>query len=125
LAPGQCDFHYLSPDGAPGRHHDHCRGRGSVFIVQKNCGRVCLERFLIFLVPVPYLANELGWIGTEVGRQPWVIYKVLHTAKASSMLIPSWQIATTLSGICLLYACLLTLTVVFVRRTIKEGFDKE
>ena len=98
---------------------------GVFLLYRKIAGAFVWERFLIFLVPVPYLANELGWIGTEVGRQPWVIYKVLHTAKASSMLIPSWQIATTLCGICLLYACLLTLTVVFVRRTIKDGFDKE
>ncbi|MCX6917394.1 MAG: cytochrome ubiquinol oxidase subunit I, partial [Verrucomicrobia bacterium] len=29
---------------------------------------------LPWLIPLPYLANELGWIGTEIGRQPWLIY---------------------------------------------------
>jgi cytochrome bd ubiquinol oxidase subunit I len=74
-----------------------------------------------FLIPVPFLANELGWAGTEIGRQPWLIYKVMRTAEATSARLPAWQIGLTLAGICLLYAVLLVLTLIFLRRMIRKG----
>ena len=33
-------------------------------------------------LPLPYIAAELGWIVTEVGRQPWGIHGGLRTADA-------------------------------------------
>jgi cytochrome d ubiquinol oxidase subunit I len=76
---------------------------------------------LPWLIPVPYLANELGWVGTEIGRQPWLIYRVMRTAEASSTLLPAWQIGVTLAGICLVYAALLGLTIMFVCRLVAAG----
>lgn len=76
---------------------------------------------LPWLVPLPYLANELGWIGAEIGRQPWLIYKVLRTADASSNLLPAWQIATSLVGIGAIYLLLLALALFFLGRQIGEG----
>ena len=35
-------------------------------------------------MPFPYIANEAGWIVTEVGRQPWIIYGLMRTPQASS-----------------------------------------
>ena len=32
--------------------------------------------------PLGFLAIEAGWIATEVGRQPWIIYGVMRTADA-------------------------------------------
>jgi cytochrome d ubiquinol oxidase subunit I len=34
------------------------------------------------LSPVGYLALEAGWVVTETGRQPWIIYKVMRTSQA-------------------------------------------
>jgi cytochrome d ubiquinol oxidase subunit I len=60
-------------------------------------------KVLMFVVPIPYLANELGWAGAEIGRQPWIIYKVLRTSEASSLAVPMWQTAVTVVGLTLLY----------------------
>lgn len=41
-------------------------------------------KLLIWTLPMPYIANSAGWIMTEVGRQPWVVYGLLSTAKGVS-----------------------------------------
>jgi cytochrome bd ubiquinol oxidase subunit I len=37
---------------------------------------------LVGLSPLGFIALEAGWIVTEVGRQPWIVYKVMRTADA-------------------------------------------
>ena len=44
-----------------------------------------MKWFLRAAVAAPvaaYLALESGWIVTEVGRQPWVVYEILRTEDA-------------------------------------------
>lgn len=36
----------------------------------------------VFSTPLGFLALEAGWMVTELGRQPWIIYKVMRTADA-------------------------------------------
>jgi len=58
------------------------RGRG-----RREGGRVLAEnrwlmRALVIATPMGFLATEAGWITTELGRQPWVIYGILRTKDA-------------------------------------------
>jgi cytochrome bd ubiquinol oxidase subunit I len=39
-------------------------------------------RTMVLATPLGFIATEFGWIATEVGRQPWIIVGVLHTAQA-------------------------------------------
>lgn len=39
-------------------------------------------RILVFATPLGFLALEAGWVVTEVGRQPWIIYGYMRTAEA-------------------------------------------
>lgn len=39
-------------------------------------------RALVFAAPLGFIAVETGWVVTEVGRQPWIIYGVMRTAEA-------------------------------------------
>lgn len=41
-------------------------------------------RFAMAAGPLAILATELGWIATEVGRQPWVVYGIERTTAAAS-----------------------------------------
>ncbi|PWW40282.1 cytochrome bd-I ubiquinol oxidase subunit 1 apoprotein [Idiomarina loihiensis] len=43
-----------------------------------------LLRFSLFMGPMGFVAVIAGWIVTEVGRQPWVVYGLLRTADAAS-----------------------------------------
>jgi cytochrome d ubiquinol oxidase subunit I len=39
-------------------------------------------RALVLAAPLGFIAVETGWVVTEVGRQPWIIYGVMKTAEA-------------------------------------------
>lgn len=43
-----------------------------------------LQRFVLLMGPLGFVAVVAGWVVTEVGRQPWVIYGLLRTADAAS-----------------------------------------
>lgn len=39
-------------------------------------------KLFVFLTPAGFLALEAGWVVTEVGRQPWIIHKIMRTKDA-------------------------------------------
>jgi len=41
-------------------------------------------RTLLVIHPLGFLAVELGWITTEAGRQPWLVYNLMRTADGVS-----------------------------------------
>jgi len=45
-----------------------------------------LLKILLFSIPLPYIAIEAGWIVAEVGRQPWIVYGLMKTKDAVSVL---------------------------------------
>ena len=60
---------------------------------------------MLFSVPLPYIANQLGWILAEVGRQPWIVYGLMKTSEAVSPIDAS-QVLTTLFSFLLFYGLL-------------------
>jgi cytochrome d ubiquinol oxidase subunit I len=58
------------------------------------------------------IALECGWIVTEVGRQPWIVYNVMRTEDAVTNSSGIW---VTFTIVLLLYALLGTVTVVVLR----------
>jgi cytochrome bd ubiquinol oxidase subunit I len=47
-------------------------------------------RFSVIAGPLAILAVELGWVATEVGRQPWTVWQILRTSDAASMSPALW-----------------------------------
>ncbi|NQU44046.1 cytochrome ubiquinol oxidase subunit I [bacterium] len=43
-------------------------------------------RVMIWAIPLPYLAIQAGWMLTEMGRQPWIVYGIMRTSDAVSTL---------------------------------------
>ena len=60
---------------------------------------------MVFAIPLPYLAIELGWVLAEVGRQPWIVYGLLKTSDAASP-VASAQVLASLIGFVLIYGLL-------------------
>lgn len=73
-------------------------------------------KLLLFAIPLPHLANQFGWIAAEVGRQPWVVYRVLRTADAASVVVPAGQILFSLIMFGLIY---LVLFIIFIKVLVK------
>jgi cytochrome d ubiquinol oxidase subunit I len=67
------------------------------------------------------LAVELGWIVTEVGRQPWVVQGVLKTADGVSPGLTGAEATLTLVAFALVYTTLLALYSYVVARIIRAG----
>ncbi len=63
--------------------------------------------------PLAFLANELGWLVSEFGRQPWVVYGVFRTSNA---ITTASGLGATFTGFTLLYIALSAVTVWGVRR---------
>jgi cytochrome bd ubiquinol oxidase subunit I len=82
-------------------------------------------RWLLYiLVPsfiLPQLANEFGWIHTEVGRQPWAVYGVLRTSDAVSQVVSAGQIWFSMVMFTGLYTAIGVLFVFLLLKKIKTG----
>ena len=62
-------------------------------------------KLMLYSIPLPYIAIQLGWMVAEVGRQPWIVYAMMKTSDAVSPIATS-QVATTLIGFILVYGLL-------------------
>jgi cytochrome d ubiquinol oxidase subunit I len=105
---------------------------GLLFIGMAAVGIVVLARkkarppvwylkLLVFAVPLPYLANEFGWIAAEVGRQPWAVYRVLRTSEAVSRVVPAGNLVFSLAVFTAIYALMAAAGVTILLRIIKAG----
>jgi cytochrome d ubiquinol oxidase subunit I len=60
---------------------------------------------------LPYLANTTGWLLTEFGRQPWIVFGLQLTADGVSVTVPGGAVLLTLFGYTVLYGALMVATV--------------
>ena len=79
-----------------------------------------LQKWFIYLVPFPYLAILAGWIVTEVGRQPWIVYGIMRTSEGVSD-VPVSQVWFSLISIFLFYAILFAADYALTIQRIKKG----
>ncbi|MBI1921800.1 MAG: cytochrome ubiquinol oxidase subunit I [Geobacter sp.] len=82
-------------------------------------------KILVWSIPLPYLANQLGWIVAEVGRQPWIVYGVLKTSDAVSKSITTGQVIGSLAGFTLLYSFLGFVDIFLLTRYARKGPDDD
>jgi cytochrome d ubiquinol oxidase subunit I len=87
-------------------------------------GRAPARRLVWLAAPLPLLpliANTFGWIFTETGRQPWLVFGLLPTASGVSPGTTSGEVITSLVGFTLLYGALAVVEVKLLLRTIRGG----
>jgi cytochrome d ubiquinol oxidase subunit I len=78
-------------------------------------------RFLPLAIGLPYLANTSGWIFTEMGRQPWVVYGLMKTEDAFSISLTPGMVLTSLILFTLVYALLMFADVYLLVKFAKAG----
>ena len=83
-------------------------------------GKLASSRWFLWLgvaaIPLPYMAALAGWVLSEVGRQPWIVWGLLKTVDANSPSVSTATIATSLGTFVVLYGALLVVDVVLMRR---------
>ncbi len=80
---------------------------------------------MLFSLPLPYIAGQLGWVVAEVGRQPWIVYGVLKTTHAVSQSISTLQVYASLLGFTLLYGGLGAVDIYLLSKFAKKGPDND
>ena len=82
-------------------------------------------RIILYTIPLPYLAAQLGWIVAEVGRQPWIVYGVLRTSEGVSRQIEPVQVLTSLIGFGLFYSFLGILDFYLLAKYARKGPEED
>jgi cytochrome d ubiquinol oxidase subunit I len=81
-------------------------------------------RLLALLVPaiaLPYVANSAGWIFTEIGRAPWIVFGVMRVESGVSPGVTAGEVLFTLVGFTLLYAVLMGADLHLLSKFAKAG----
>ncbi|MDR1081798.1 MAG: cytochrome ubiquinol oxidase subunit I [Deltaproteobacteria bacterium] len=78
----------------------------------------------ILLIPLPYITLQLGWMVTELGRQPWIVYGMLRTADAGSPPVDWYQVLITLLAMGAIYGLISVTGFVMMIKTAIKGPDK-
>nr|WP_319394596.1 cytochrome ubiquinol oxidase subunit I [uncultured Desulfobacter sp.] len=77
-------------------------------------------RIMLWSIPLPYIAMEMGWVVSEVGRQPWIVYNLMRTADAASPIAGS-QVMVSLAAFILVYGLLGAVGFYLIVKSVKEG----
>jgi cytochrome d ubiquinol oxidase subunit I len=104
-------------------------GLGSYFILATVVGLFKRNRLLespkylklmLYSIPLPYIACELGWVLAEVGRQPWIVYGLMKTRDAVSPIATS-QVFISLIAFVLVYGFLGAVGFYLIVSNAKKG----
>ena len=107
-------------------------GLGTIFIglmllanLQRLRGQLESGRPLLWVLmlafPFPFIANTAGWMTTELGRQPWLVYGLFRTNQGFSAVVSSGDVLFTLIGMAGLYFVLGLLYLYLVGREVAHG----
>ncbi len=92
--------------------------RGLTPSVATRTGRWLL-RAAVVLPFLPLAANSFGWIFTEMGRQPWLVFGLLPTASGVSPTVGAGTVLTSLIGFTALYGVLAVVEFKLLLTTIR------
>jgi cytochrome d ubiquinol oxidase subunit I len=82
-----------------------------------------LLKILVVSVILPQIANQLGWMTAEVGRQPWIVYGLLRTSEGLSKVVRANAVLISLIMFTFIYLLLFVLYIYLTDSKIKNGPD--
>ncbi len=122
------------PDNIPLLYYSYhiMVGLGTIFIAitslamfqlwrKKLEGSRSLLWIIVLAFPFPFIANTAGWMTAELGRQPWLVFRLLRTAEGASMNVSSGNVLFSLIGFMGMYTVLSILFVLLIWRDIDHG----
>ncbi len=81
-------------------------------------GSVCYLRILVFSGLLPWIAMQMGWFATEVGRQPWIVQNLMLTKDGISVVTSAYQVLFSIILFSLIFTIILALVIFLIRREI-------
>jgi len=87
-------------------------------------GRLFTSRWFLRIAalawPLGFTAILAGWITTETGRQPFVVYGILRTADAASP-VAGGAVVASLAAFIVVYCIVFTIALYFIRKLMRHG----
>jgi cytochrome d ubiquinol oxidase subunit I len=80
-------------------------------------------KLMIYVIPLPYIACQAGWVVAEMGRQPWIVYGLLKTSDAVSKSVSVDQVIISLAGFTILYGFLAIVDIYLLFKYARQGPD--
>jgi len=73
-----------------------------------------------WMIPIPFIACEMGWVTAEVGRQPWTVFGILPTWMSASSHSVAYMVFS-LVGFVLLYSIFIVIEMFLMIKFIRKG----
>jgi cytochrome bd ubiquinol oxidase subunit I len=77
------------------------------------------------MIPLPFVAVIAGWMTTEVGRQPWVLYEHITVQDGLTPSLTGGMALFTLIGYVLVYAAVFTAGIYYMVQIVRQGIGAE
>jgi len=81
------------------------------------------KRVPFWAISLPYFANVSGWVLTEMGRQPWIVYGLLKVEDAVSPNLTSVDLLISLVGYTVVYGALAAAMYTLMKKYATAGPD--
>jgi cytochrome d ubiquinol oxidase subunit I len=78
----------------------------------------------IWSAPIPVLGISMGWLFTEMGRQPWIVFKLMKTADAVSPGINGVDVLISLIVFTTIYGILAVVEIKLLLAAAQKGIDE-
>ena len=80
---------------------------------------------MVWAIALPYIANSTGWIFTEIGRQPWIVFGLQQTADAVSPSVSAGEVLFSLVAFTLVYGVLMVADVILLKKYAAAGIPDD
>jgi cytochrome d ubiquinol oxidase subunit I len=88
---------------------------------EEYVGRPRVLQLFLWAIILPYLANTTGWLMTELGRTPWVVFGLMRLEEAVSSTVAGAHVLITLAAFSLIYAVLMVADIYLLAKFSKAG----
>ncbi len=95
-----------------------------LWVTRRNAKRPVagwMWKIAIWQAPLALLGILVGWIFTEMGRQPWIVFGLMLTQDGVSPNVPGWTVLISLIAFTLIYAILAVVEFGLIFKTVREG----
>lgn len=75
----------------------------------------------VWTAPLPLFASLIGWVFTEMGRQPWIVFGLMTTEQGVSPGVPGWAVFTSMVVFTVLYGGLAVVEFKLITKAAKAG----
>ncbi len=95
----------------------------AAYMIRKNTLWTNMKflKVLFWSIPLPVLACQFGWAAAEVGRQPWIVYKLMRTSAAASITVSAGEILFSIILFGIIYILLFVLFMYYLMKEINHG----